>query len=134
MKKTLVCIAVMFFVLTMNGIAQIQPNRDYFPGKWVGIAKGAPTGDLQIVVSLERKDGSLDGMVKIGDQDEVKIDKVEEKDAGVTLYFVSTHGYDVNLDMGKKDEYHVEGTINNAMFSGIEFSAERMADDNKREN
>lgn len=118
-------LAGMFLLITVNGFAQTLSETEFFIGKWVGMTEGAPMGDMKIIISLERKDSTLGGLIKLGDQDEVKITNAEEKESTVILVFTSSHGYEVTLTMTKKDENNVEGTINTSMMGGITFSGTR---------
>jgi hypothetical protein len=64
-----------------------------------------------MIVSLQRKDSTLTGVILDStDQEIAKITKVEEKEKSVTLYFTA-QGYDVYLLMEKKDDDHVTGNL-----------------------
>jgi len=92
--------------------AQTAPTTDYFVGKWSVIAAGTPNGDAKLVINLERKDGKLGGTIEASEPGKppTKIDKVEEKDNAITIYFVGG-GYDVYLNLEKKDDDHVAGSL-----------------------
>ena len=92
--------------------AQTAPAADYFVGKWSVIAAGTPNGDAKFVVNLDRKDGRLGGTIENSEPGKpaTKIDKVEEKDNAITVYFVGG-GYDVYLNLTKKDDDHVAGSL-----------------------
>lgn len=92
--------------------AQTAAASDYFVGRWSVIAAGTPNGDSKFVVNLERKDGKLGGTIENSEPGKpaTKIDKVEEKDKGITVYFVGG-GYDVYLTLEKKDDDHVAGSL-----------------------
>ena len=64
-----------------------------------------------MIVSLERKEGKLTGMIKIGDENELRFFKIEERETSVILNFISNHGYDVKLFLENKDANHIAGTI-----------------------
>ena len=112
MKKLSSLFAGLFFlVLSFHAKAQTQPPTDYFAGKWSIVVEGTPGGDGKMTALLERKDGKLSGnIVSKPGAEPTKIDKVEEKEKSVTLYF-NTNGYDVNLTMEKKDDDHVTGNV-----------------------
>jgi hypothetical protein len=126
MKKTSFLIAgMLFFLLSVGVYGQTQTDADFFTGRWTGIVEGTPTGDMNIAISLERKDGLLDGMIRIGEQEEVKFSKIEEKETSVMFYFTSNSGYDVNLCMEKKDDNHVNGALSTSIAGTFGFTGER---------
>jgi hypothetical protein len=95
--------------VTLN--AQTKPAEDYFAAKWDMLFEGLPQGDPRMIVSLQRKDGKLEGAIMDSAQKEIaKISKVDEKDKSVTVYFTA-QGYDVTLDMTKKDEDNITGSL-----------------------
>ena len=112
MKKVFSVIAGLFLLLTSFTLsAQTKPAEDYFAAKWDMVFEGLPQGDPRMIISLERKDGKLGGSVMDSAQKEIaKISKVEEKDKSVTVYFTA-QGYDVTLDMTKKDEDNITGNL-----------------------
>lgn len=110
MKQLSAFIAGIFLVI-ISFSAQAQ-TADYFVGKWSVVAEGTPNGDAKFLVSLERKDGKLGGIIidPATGKETSKIDKVEEKEKSVTVYFVGG-GYDVYLFLEKKDNDHVGGSL-----------------------
>ena len=112
MKKLSSIFAGLFFlVLSFHAKAQTQPATDYFVGKWSLLVTGTPQGDSKMNVNLERKDGKLTGyLFSKENPDTVKFTKVEEKEKSVTFYF-SQGGYDVFINLEKKDEDHVIGDL-----------------------
>ena len=114
MKNWNVFFAGLFLMLFsfLNAGAQTPPNGDYFAGKWNVIAEGTPNGDSRFLVNLQRKDGKLVGTIDDPQTGKTtsKIDKVEEKEKSVTVYFVGG-GYDVYLLLEKKDDDHVIGSL-----------------------
>ena len=60
---------------------------------------------------LDKKDSTLTGVVQDSTGKEMtKIDKVEVSGDKATVYF-NTGGYDVNLEMNKKDDDHITGSM-----------------------
>ncbi len=118
MKKVCSILAGVFFlVISFGAIAQTQPVKDYFPGKWDVLLEGLPQGDPRMFVSLQRKDGKLEGSILDSTQKATaKISKVEETEKVVTVYFTA-QGYDVNLEMNKKDDDNVTVSLM-GMFDG----------------
>lgn len=107
----LIISGLLFLLFSQKMIAQIPP-ADYFAGKWTIVAQGTPNGDAKFLVSLQRKDGKLQGVIldPATNKETSKIDKVEEKEKSVTVYFVGG-GYDVYLFLEKKDDDHVTGSL-----------------------
>ena len=113
MKKINLFFAGIFLLLiSFNVHSQTTPATDYFAGKWSVIAEGTPNGDAKFLVALERKDGKLGGSIldPATGKETSKINKVEEKEKSVTVYFVGS-GYDVYLLLEKKDDDHVTGSL-----------------------
>lgn len=110
LKFILVGVFCLVSVLTMK--SQDKPV-DYFAGKWNVIVTGTPGGDGKMVVTLVRVDGKLTGtLLNSGQTEPTKFAKVEEKGNTVTLYFTSS-GYDVYLQLEKKDDNNVKGSMMN---------------------
>ena len=110
MKKLSFLITGLFFLLSINAKAQTT-GPDYFTGKWSVLIKGTPNGDARMYVTLEKQDTILAGNIKDSTgQLDTKIDKVELNGDKITLYF-NAQGYDVNLEMDKKDDDHVTGSM-----------------------
>jgi hypothetical protein len=112
MKKLCSVFAGLLFLLfSFAASAQTKPAEDYFVAKWDMIFEGLPQGDPRMIISLQRKDGKLEGSIMDSTQKEIaKISKVDEKDKSVTVYFTA-QGYDVTLDMTKKDEDNITGNL-----------------------
>jgi hypothetical protein len=108
LKFILVGVFCLVSVFTMK--AQDKPV-DYFAGKWNVMVTGTPNGDAKMLVTLERVDGKLSGtLLNSGQGEPTKFSRVEEKENSVTLYFTSS-GYDVYLQLEKKDENIVKGSM-----------------------
>jgi hypothetical protein len=112
MKKLSLLFAGLFFLLlSINVHAQSTTGADYFAGKWSVLVKGTPNGDARMFFVLDKKDSTLTGTVQDSTGKEMsKIDKVDLSGDKATVYF-STQGYDVNLEMNKKDDDHVTGSL-----------------------
>lgn len=110
MKKiNLIAASLILFFLSVNSNAQNKP--DFFTGRWDVLVTGIPSGEAKMIISLERKDGKLDGTIKLGDETELtKFTSIEEKETSITLNFPAS-GYDVRLNLEKKDDNHVAGTL-----------------------
>jgi hypothetical protein len=111
MKKVSLFFAAVFFLASVNLCAQSKTGTDYFTGKWSVLVKGTPNGDSRMFVVLDKKDSTLAGIVQDSTGKEMsKIDKIDVAGDKATVYF-NTQGYDVNLEMNKKDEDHVTGSV-----------------------
>ncbi len=111
MKKVSLLFAGLFFLLLSLNVHAQTSGADYFTGKWSVLVKGTPNGDAKMFVVLDKKDTTLTGSVQDSTGKEMsKIDKVELSGDKATVYF-NTQGYDVNLEMNKKDDDHVTGSM-----------------------
>src|SRR5687768_5172699 len=112
MKKVSLFFAGIFFLLlSFTASAQSKTGADYFAGKWNVLVKGLPDGDTKMVFVLEKKDSTLAGVVQDSTGKEIaKIDKIDLAEKTATVYFTAS-GYDVNLEMNKKDEDRVTGSL-----------------------
>jgi hypothetical protein len=112
MNKVSLLISVLFFILlSRNAEAQPKTGADYFTGKWNVLVKGTPNGDAKMFFVLEKKDSTLTGSVQDSTGTEIaKIDRAELIGDTATVYF-NTQGFDVNLEMKKKDEDHIIGSM-----------------------
>src|SRR3954452_19901239 len=112
MKKLSSFFAVLFFfVLSLNASAQSITGADYFAGKWTLLVKGTPNGDAKMTLVLDKKDSTLTGVIQDSTGTEIsKITKADFSENTLTVYFTS-QGYDVNLEMNKKDDDHVTGSL-----------------------
>src|SRR5436190_2942897 len=112
MKKISLLFAWLFFLLiSFNLNAQSKAGADYFSGKWSVLIKGIPNGDAKMFIVLEKKDGTMTGVVQDTLGAEIsKISKAELTDSTLAIYFTA-QGYDVNLLMQKKDNDHIVGNL-----------------------
>ena len=111
MKKVSLLFAGLFFLLLSIGAHAQTTGADYFTGKWSVLVKGTPNGDAKMFIVLDKKDSTLTGSVQDSTGTEMsKIDKVELNGNTATAYF-NAQGYDVNLEMNKKDDDHFTGNM-----------------------
>jgi hypothetical protein len=110
MKKLyLVVTCIILFLLSLN--ANAQKTNDFFVGKWDVLVTGTPNGDAKMIFTMERKDGKLEGTVKLGDQAEVtKLFDIVEKETSIT-FNITASDYVVRFYLEKKDENHVIGNM-----------------------
>ena len=110
-KLNVIFVGIFFTLMTFASQAQSTTGADYFTGKWSVLIKGTPNGDGKMFFVLEKKDSTLTGVVQDSTGTEMsKIDKVELNGNTATAYF-NTQGYDVNLEMTKKDDDHFTGSM-----------------------
>ena len=108
MKRVSLLLVGIFF-LGYN--ASAQTSADYFAGKWSVLLKGVPGSDARLIFALEKKDSSITGVVQDSTGKEIsRITNSELKESQVTLYF-NARGYDVNLLLTKKDNYHITASL-----------------------
>ena len=109
MKKVTFLLAGLFFLFT--AVNAQTTGADYFAGKWNVLVKGTPNGDARMFIVLDKKDSTLAGTVQDSTGKEMsKIEKVDLAGDKATVYF-NANGYDVNLEMDKKDDDHVTGSV-----------------------
>ena len=112
MKKLSFLLAGLFFLLfSLNVNAQSKTGTDFFAGKWSVLVKGLPDGDRKMFFALEKKEAGLTGSLQDSTGKEIaKITSIELKDQTATLNF-TVNEYDVSLELTKKDEDHVTGSL-----------------------
>jgi hypothetical protein len=125
-KVNLFFAGVFFLLLSVSANAQTKTNTDYFAGKWHLTAESAPGGGSDIKVTLALKEGKLAGTIKIGEEDSVTFSKIEEKETSIKLFFTSTHGYDISLNLEKKDDDHVSGALDTSVMGSFDVKGERL--------
>lgn len=109
MKKVTFLLAGLFFLFT--AVNAQTTGADYFAGKWNVLVKGTPNGDARMFIVLDKKDSTLAGTIQDSTGKEMsKIEKVDLAGDKATVYF-NANGYDVNLEMDKKDDDHVTGSV-----------------------
>lgn len=110
MKKIVLTFISLLFLTTLNNAFASTPS-DYFVGNWNVVVTGTPSGDAEMIIHLERLDGKLQGRVKNeGENEGTKIDKIDEKDTSITIYY-SAMGYDVYLSFDKVDDNNIKGSM-----------------------
>ena len=111
MKKLSLLFAGLFFLLLSVNVKAQTTGADYFTGKWSVLIKGTPNGDARMFVMLQKQDTTLAGSIQDSTGAEMsKIDKIEVAGDKATIYF-NAQGYDVNLEMDKKDDDHITGSM-----------------------
>jgi hypothetical protein len=110
-KLSAIISGVCFLFLATAASAQSKLGADYFAGKWNILVKGTPNGDSKMIVSLDKKDTSMTGVILDTTGKEItKISSLVLKDSTITVNFTA-QGYDVYLILNRKDDDHVTGTL-----------------------
>lgn len=111
MKHLRFWIAALSLAFSLTAGAQSQEAPDFFAGNWSVLVKGTPQGDFKLVLSVEKKDTALAAVVLDSTGKEfAKVDKIVRKDTMMTAYF-SAMGYDLYLEMTRKDDDHLVGNL-----------------------
>jgi hypothetical protein len=112
MKKIIFFCASLFLILTSySSKAQSTSSADYFAGKWNVVIKGTPQGDAKLVFSFEKDSSGLKGVILDSTgKEQAKVDKIELAENGGTFFF-SLMGYDLNMELKKKDDDKATGSM-----------------------
>ncbi|HWD86838.1 MAG TPA: hypothetical protein VG367_01845 [Mucilaginibacter sp.] len=103
---------------TATVAATATPAVGVLAGKWDILFKGLPTGDTHIIFTVTQQDGKWSGSYQdLETKKDVPLTKVETDDKGVVLYFTA-QGYDVSVNVERKDDDdHVKANML-GMFEG----------------
>lgn len=109
-------ILLLFLLVGMAhaGFAQTVTPADFFAGKWEISAVGTPVGDVAFTTDLVRKAGKLTGeLTNTTDPSQAKrpLIRVEEKGDKVVMYFESSQGGEVPIELTKVDNDTLKGTL-----------------------
>ena len=85
-------------------------HNDFFVGKWNTKVVGTPMGDIDMTLSISRKDGVLKGQMSStqGTQD---IDKIEETEPEKIKVFFKANGMDINMSLDKENDEKLKGKL-----------------------
>ena len=89
---------------------------DFYAGKWEIAVLGSPRGDIKFNTDLVRKDGKLTGdLVNPAEAaaDKRPITKVEESAKKLVIYFMSSQGGEISIDLDKVDNDTLKGSLMN---------------------
>ncbi len=88
-------------------------DTDFFAGKWDIMIFGTPRGDAKFITNLVRKDGKLTGeLVNPDDATEKRpITKVEDSATKLVIYFMSSQGSEISIDLDKVDADSLKGSL-----------------------
>lgn len=113
MKKVGIFLFVLFLSINLNGFSQTAP-KDFYAGKWEISLAGTPNGDVKLLTDLTRKDGKLTGeLTNASDATQPKrpITKVEENGDKLAIYFESSQGGEISIDLIKVNNENLKGTL-----------------------
>lgn len=85
-------------------------DNDFFAGKWDIAVSGTPRGDVTFKTDLVRKDGKLTGELVNAD-DKRPITKIVENGNKITVFFESSQGGEISIDLEKVDENTLKGLL-----------------------
>jgi hypothetical protein len=118
-------VTVLMLMLMISASVSAQEEANFFVGKWDLLVEGLPSEDVHILVNISSTDDGLVGEMTMGE----KVQKVEieqTEDDMITLKF-EAQGYDVSVNLAKKDENSVEGD----MMGMFDITGKRVTDEKK---
>ncbi len=118
MKKALLIIAGIILFASQIGFAQ-ENNSDFFIGKWNVTIIGTPNGDAKFVLKVDKAETGLTAFIIGENEKSQKVDRVETKTNGLTVYWFA-EGYDVYLTLTKKEDGKVDGDLMSMFTAKIE--------------
>ncbi|MBS1533269.1 MAG: hypothetical protein JSU01_23420 [Bacteroidetes bacterium] len=103
---------------TTTAAAATPASTAALAGKWDILFKGLPNGDTHIIFNVVQQDGKWSGSYQdLETKKDVPLTKVETDDKGIVLYFTA-QGYDVTVNVERKDDDdHVKANMM-GMFDG----------------
>jgi hypothetical protein len=110
MKKVSISLFVLFFGIVLHGFSQSNTPADFFAGKWEIFVTGSPRGDVTFKTNLVRKDGKLTGDL-VNSDDKRPITKIEESDKKIVIYFESSQGGEISVELEKVDDNNLKGSL-----------------------
>jgi hypothetical protein len=114
MKKVSILFLFLFVGIAHAGYAQTTTPADFFAGKWEISVVGSPVGDVKFTTDLVRRAGKLTGeLTNTADLGQAKrpLIRVEEKGDKLVMYFESSQGGEVPIDLTKVDNDTLKGTL-----------------------
>ncbi|QHW01591.1 hypothetical protein GJR95_36800 [Spirosoma endbachense] len=96
------------------GFSQLATPPNYFAGNWEISVVGSPVGDVKFTTDLVRKAGKLTGaLTNTTDPSQAKrpLMRVEEKGDKLMMYFDSSQGGEVPIELTKVNDDNLTGTL-----------------------
>jgi hypothetical protein len=116
MKKASIFLFFLLVGIAYTSFSQAPTKTDFFAGKWEISVVGTPNGDAKMVTNLIRKDGKLTGeLANPADATKEKrpVTKIEENGDNIAIYFTSSQGNDVSIDLARVDGDNLKGSLMN---------------------
>ena len=111
-KLSLVLFSVMAIAFATTSLHAQTSTPDFYAGKWDVLAKGLPQGDTHLFFIITEKDGKLSGILQdTATKTDIPLTKVEKDSKGGLVINFTAQGYDVTMNMEKKDEDHIAGNM-----------------------
>jgi hypothetical protein len=122
--KKLSFVLFLLLCVVFTGFSQAPAPTDFYAGKWEITIVGSPRGDVTFLTDLVRNEGKLTG--KLADKadpasDTRKILRVEESAEKLVIYFESSQGGEIAMNLAKADNDTLKGTV-----SGYDATAKRI--------
>lgn len=114
MKNVPILLLFMLVGMAQSSFAQTTTPADFFAGKWEISVVGSPVGDVKFTTDLVRKAGKLTGeLTNTTDPGQAKrpLIRVEEKGDRLMMYFESSQGGEVPIELTKVDDNNLKGTL-----------------------
>nr|WP_293837045.1 PQQ-dependent sugar dehydrogenase [uncultured Arsenicibacter sp.] len=96
---------------TPESAAPAVAGQDYFTGAWNTLIAGTPGGDVEVKMTLERKDGKLTGKLSSEKLGEQALEKVEEIDSNKVKVFFQANGMNLSMELEKADSDTLKGKL-----------------------
>ena len=114
MKKAAIILVILLSAVTFQSHAQTAAPTDFFAGKWEINLSGTPAGDIKWTTNLVRKEGKLTGeLADAADAAKPKrvINSIEESADKIVIFFTSSQGDEIPLELTKADNDNLTGTL-----------------------
>lgn len=120
LKKMTVLAVLLIAVLSLNaqtagkekGKTDQTSMEEFFVGKWKLLVEGLPTGDAEMLLVIEKKDGKFEGTIGgMNGEDTSKLVKVEIKGKTLNVNFMGG-GWDVPIYLDKEKDGSISGSMN----------------------
>ncbi|RIV18497.1 hypothetical protein DYU11_28405 [Fibrisoma montanum] len=114
MQKIRIILLLFSLGVAFTSFSQATSPTDFYAGKWEITILGSPRGDVVFQTDLVRTDGKLTG--KLVDKADpangsLKILRVEESATKLIIYFESSQGGEMSMDLTKVDDNTLKGSV-----------------------
>jgi hypothetical protein len=109
--KSILLVCALVFSFGVSSAQDVTADEAYYMGTWDVMIKGTPNGDVNMPMTIEKKDGKLLGkVVNPESKEEVVFSEIAVKGTDLTFAF-SMMGYDLTMVLTKKDDDHANGKL-----------------------